>query len=76
MPPCDTTYDIIVVMEMQQDKTATIRVRVDPQLREGVERMLEEEARIPNETTRKTFQATDAGEDLCALRMKTNCLKA
>ena len=69
-------------------KTATVRARIQPDLKDGAERVFQElglsatqaitlfyrqvelrqglpfELRIPNETTRKTFEATDRGEEL------------
>jgi DNA-damage-inducible protein J len=56
-------------------KTAMIRARVDPDLKEDAERVFNAlglsatqaitlELRVPNEVTLKVFEQTDAGQDL------------
>ena len=74
--------------DFRMNRTATIRARVDPGLKDDVEKLLHRlgvttteaitmfysqirlrqglpfPVEVPNATTRKTFEATDRGEDL------------
>jgi DNA-damage-inducible protein J len=75
-------------MEVRMSKSAMIRARVDPSLKEEAETVLQKlglsatqaitlfyeqvrlqrglpfEVRLPNEITRRTFEETDAGENV------------